>query len=76
MRIFQFASGFRHEPTVSPSANNGLHVEAVSPAVLQLLTSIAQDFDELANTCLLLLHLEVIFLLMCHLENVYDNCFL
>ncbi|GJQ74842.1 hypothetical protein Trydic_g21678 [Trypoxylus dichotomus] len=59
VRMLQFASEFRHEPTLSPSANNGLHVEAVPPATLQQLTSIAQDFDELANTCLLLLHLEV-----------------
>ncbi|KAK9744568.1 hypothetical protein QE152_g7591 [Popillia japonica] len=59
VRMLQFASEFRHEPSLSPSANSGLHIEAVPPAILQQLTSIAQDYDELANTCLLLLHLEV-----------------
>lgn len=63
--MLQFASEFRHEPSLSPSANSGLHIEAVPPAILQQLTSIAQDYDELANTCLLLLHLEVSLSTMC-----------
>lgn len=49
----------------SPTVN-GVPVDAtppVSAATLQQLTSVAQDFDELANTCLLLLHLEVMVLL-------------
>lgn len=62
--MLQFASEFRHEPSLAPApGSNSLHVEALSPNVLQQLTSIAQDFDELANTCLLLLHLEVFLLI-------------
>ncbi|XP_022913128.1 exocyst complex component 4 [Onthophagus taurus] len=61
VKLFQFASQFRHEPnTSSPSgANGGFQKEIISSVSLQQLTQIAQDFDELANTCLLLLHLEV-----------------
>lgn len=60
--MFEFTSEFRHEPTLSPPTVNGVSVDSsppVSPAALQQLTSVAQEFDELANTCLLLLHLEV-----------------
>lgn len=64
--MFQFTSIFRKEPsTLSPPKqdnNQGKHNELsppVSSSILQQLTSIAQEFDELANTCLLLLHLEV-----------------
>lgn len=64
--MLQFASEFRQEPSQSPVIS-GSTVDApppVSPGNLQQLTSVAQDFDELANTCLLLLHLEVIMLLL------------
>jgi exocyst complex component 4 len=65
VRMFQYASEFRQEPSLlSPSKPDNDNIECVSPvsaAVLQQLTSIAQEFDELANTCLLLLHLEVRF---------------
>ncbi|KAJ3640807.1 hypothetical protein Zmor_027347 [Zophobas morio] len=63
VRMFQYTSEFRHEPSaLSPSKPDVDNVDVVTPvsaAVLQQLTSIAQEFDELANTCLLLLHLEV-----------------
>ncbi|KAF5272310.1 hypothetical protein FQR65_LT04968 [Abscondita terminalis] len=60
VRMLQFASEFRQEPHLgTPSANANEHQLTVAPATLHQLTSIAQDFDELANTCLLLLHLEV-----------------
>ncbi|KAF2896324.1 hypothetical protein ILUMI_09831 [Ignelater luminosus] len=64
VRMLQFASEFRQEPSLSPAAaaTTSSVVEAplpISPSTLHQLTSIAQDFDELANTCLLLLHLEV-----------------
>lgn len=65
VRILQLASEFRQDPVVgqSPGAN-GVAVDSpppppVSSATLQYLTSTGQDFDELANTCLLVLHLEV-----------------
>lgn len=61
--MFQFTSEFRQEPlTLSPPKPDNNHNELsppVSASTLQQLTSIAQEFDELANTCLLLLHLEV-----------------
>lgn len=60
--MLQFASEFRQDPFWR-SSNNGASINdppPVSPSVLQQLTSLAQDFDELANTCLLLLHLEVV----------------
>lgn len=63
MRMFQFASDFRQEPSsLSPPKQDNNHKDCAPPisaATLQHLTSIAQEFDELANTCLLLLHLEV-----------------
>ncbi|RZC35473.1 exocyst complex component 4 [Asbolus verrucosus] len=63
VRMFQYTSEFRQEPSaLSPSKQENENVECsapVSATVLQQLTSIAQEFDELANTCLLLLHLEV-----------------
>ena len=60
VRMLQFASEFRYEPTSGYSSSNlNVDLTPVSPQLLQQLTSIAQDFDELANTCLLLLHLEV-----------------
>lgn len=64
--MFQFTSEFRQEPsTLSPPKPDNNHnnpndyAPPVSASTLQQLTSIAQEFDELANTCLLLLHLEV-----------------
>lgn len=61
--MLQLASEFRHEPTLLTPGTNGNAAQPQPPPVsaptLQHLTSIAQDFDELANTCLLLLHLEV-----------------
>lgn len=68
--MFQFASEFRQEPAhLSPNNGGGgggilqqhnkYNIPSVSPTILQQLTSVAQEFDELANTCLLLLHLEV-----------------
>lgn len=58
VRMLQFASEFRKEPTSSPLISIG-STPAIPPGVLHNLTSTAQEFDELANTCLLLLHLEV-----------------
>ncbi|XP_066245779.1 exocyst complex component 4 [Euwallacea similis] len=63
IRMFQYSSEFRLEPSrLSPNnkkeESNDL-MPPVSSAILHQLTSIAQEFDELANTCLLLLHLEV-----------------
>lgn len=58
VRMLQFASEFRKEPTSSPLISIG-NSPAIPPGVLHTLTSTAQEFDELANTCLLLLHLEV-----------------
>lgn len=63
MRMFEFTSEFRQEPLMASPTVNGISVDTAPPipaATLQQLTSVAQDFDELANTCLLLLHLEVI----------------
>lgn len=63
--MFQYTSEFRQEPLgLSPPQqvkdNNHIeHPSPVSASTLQHLTSITQEFDELANTCLLLLHLEV-----------------
>lgn len=57
-RILAFASELRREPNLSPGAA-GDRPPPVSNSTLQNLTSIGQDFDELANTCLLVLHLEV-----------------
>lgn len=61
--MFQYTSEFRQEPyALSPSSAEDDNLECPKPvpaAILQQLTSIAQEFDELANTCLLLLHLEV-----------------
>lgn len=60
--MLQFASELRREPTLSPSATEDNSVDLqvkVSSQTLYQLTSIAQEFDEIANTCLLLLHLEV-----------------
>lgn len=57
-RILSFASELRREPNLSPGAA-GDRPPPVSNSTLQNLTSIGQDFDELANTCLLVLHLEV-----------------
>ncbi|CAG9772580.1 unnamed protein product [Ceutorhynchus assimilis] len=64
VRMFQYTSEFRLEPSrlSPPKIDNNNHndlMPPVSSATLHQLTSIAQDFDELANTCLLLLHLEV-----------------
>ncbi|XP_025829668.1 exocyst complex component 4 isoform X3 [Agrilus planipennis] len=60
VRMLHFASQFRHEPTLAPPKPNAVETPSpVSSATLHQLTSVAQDFDELANTCLLLLHLEV-----------------
>lgn len=60
MQMLQFASEFRQDPTLSPAGGTGDATTApISSTTLQQLTSVAQDFDELANTCLLLLHLEV-----------------
>lgn len=59
VRILQFASDLRHEPSLSPNNGSGDKPPPVSGPTLQNLTSIGQDFDELANTCLLVLHLEV-----------------
>ncbi|CAH1993571.1 unnamed protein product [Acanthoscelides obtectus] len=63
VRMFQFTSEFRQEPlNLSPPKPENNHIDLsppISPTNLQQLTSIAQEFDELANTCLLLLHLEV-----------------
>lgn len=63
IRMFQYANEFRLEPSkLSPNKKeeqtNDL-MPPVSSATLHQLTGIAQEFDELANTCLLLLHLEV-----------------
>ncbi|CAH0552753.1 unnamed protein product [Brassicogethes aeneus] len=62
VRMFEFTSKFRQgpsslSPTIYKEANDLM--QPVSAATLQQLTSVAQEFDELANTCLLLLHLEV-----------------
>ncbi|XP_050293631.1 exocyst complex component 4 [Anthonomus grandis grandis] len=62
VRMFQYTSEFRLEPSkLSPPKveNHNDITPPVSSATLHQLTSITQDFDELANTCLLLLHLEV-----------------
>lgn len=62
MRMFDFTSEFRQEPSMASPTVNGVSIDPsppVSAATLQQLTSVAQEFDELANTCLLLLHLEV-----------------
>uniref|UniRef100_A0A6P7H4L5 Exocyst complex component Sec8 n=1 Tax=Diabrotica virgifera virgifera TaxID=50390 RepID=A0A6P7H4L5_DIAVI len=63
VRMFQYTSEFRQEPSgLSPPQQDNNHLDRPSPvsaSILQQLTSIAQEFDELANTCLLLLHLEV-----------------
>lgn len=63
VRMFQYTSEFRQEPSgLSPPQPDNNHLDRPSPvsaSILQQLTSIAQEFDELANTCLLLLHLEV-----------------
>lgn len=59
VRVLRLANEFRCDPSVF---NNGdqLPMPPVSSATLQALTGIGQDFDELANTCLLVLHLEVL----------------
>ncbi|KAF5304349.1 hypothetical protein FQA39_LY09728 [Lamprigera yunnana] len=60
VQMLQFASEFRQEPTLGVPTNTASETSlSVPPTTLHQLTSIAQDFDELANTCLLLLHLEV-----------------
>lgn len=65
--MFQYTSEFRQEPSslLSPAraeiGDKVDHSPPVSAVALQHLTSVAQEFDELANTCLLLLHLEVLF---------------
>lgn len=67
VRILQFASNLRHEPSLSPNNNgSGDKPPPVTAASLQTLTSIGQDFDELANTCLLVLHLEVTVECVCN----------
>ncbi|ENN82092.1 hypothetical protein YQE_01525, partial [Dendroctonus ponderosae] len=64
VRMFQYTSEFRLEPSrlSPPKPDNNSHndlMPPVSSSTLHQLTSIAQEFDELANTCLMLLHLEV-----------------
>ncbi|XP_030764843.1 exocyst complex component 4 [Sitophilus oryzae] len=64
VRMFQYTSEFRLEPSrlSPPKADNNTHsdlMQPVSSGTIHHLTSIAQEYDELANTCLLLLHLEV-----------------
>ncbi|KAB0800327.1 hypothetical protein PPYR_06067 [Photinus pyralis] len=59
VRMLQFIRELRQEPSLAPAQSTPDPPLSVSSATLQQLTSIAQDFDELANTCLLLLHLEV-----------------
>lgn len=77
--MLQFASEFRQEPLLTPFNLSSTMPEMPPPvpsSTLYQLTSIAQEFDELANTCLLLLHLEVrktrIFLFACfmYLNNL------
>lgn len=58
-RISEFANNLR-KPIVNGLVSN----ELISPVVVQdgtikVLTNLALEFDELANTCLLVLHLEV-----------------
>lgn len=60
VRILRLANEFRMDPATSTNGGGDiLPMPPVSAATLQGLTTIGQDFDELANTCLLLLHLEV-----------------
>lgn len=61
VRMLNFTRDFRQEPINTPQIVTGTvdTPPPVSPGTLQQLTSLAQEFDELANTCLLLLHLEV-----------------
>ncbi|XP_055693526.1 exocyst complex component 4 [Lutzomyia longipalpis] len=58
-RISEFASNLR-----KPIVNGVVSNELIAPVVVQdgtikVLTNLALEFDELANTCLLVLHLEV-----------------
>lgn len=54
VRISEFARDLRKAGTVA-----GEFQVAVSDGTIKVLTNLALEFDELANTCLLVLHLEV-----------------
>ena len=56
--IVKFASSLPVKSSSSSIMVSG-EVPPVSDASVQTLTSLAKDFEELAHTCLLVLHLEV-----------------
>lgn len=59
-RISEFASELRR-PLVNDlnTLPNGAAISTIKDGTIKVLTNIALEFDELANTCLLVLHLEV-----------------
>ena len=56
--IIKFATSLPVKSTSTGIMASG-EVPPVSDASVQTLTSLAKDFEELAHTCLLVLHLEV-----------------
>lgn len=55
-RITEFANDLGKPITIT----NGLAINSTSD-IIKVLTNLALDFDEIADTCLLVLHLEVIY---------------
>lgn len=60
-RISDFANELR-QPVIGTNES-----VIIKDGTIKVLTNIALEFDELANTCLLVLHLEVSVFVSCHL---------
>lgn len=64
--ILLFASELPSAPASSPSVHvTSVGIPPMPEASVQALMQLAQEFEELANTCLLVLHLEVSCLVRC-----------
>lgn len=61
-RISEFANDLRKPVTngLSVNQNNDSSPVIIKDGTIKVLTNLALEFDDLANTCLLVLHLEVI----------------
>lgn len=75
-RISEFANELRNpsfNEKMSPSNHDDIPMATVKEGTIKVLTNLALEFDELANTCLLVLHLEVRVQCFHYLRLTSDN---
>jgi len=73
--ILLFASELPSAPASSPSVQvTSEGIPAMPESSVQALMQLTQEFEELANTCLLVLHLEVSYWTRYVVACLYGNC--